>query len=227
MWAARAYDDFGSVELFEALKEPFLELLLRNDVDHDVKRNMTQRLVIAAIHTLRPEGNRLVELPEVRRVLRRADALVRRTAAWRLRLELEKGDYLERGKTWRELIGPVFEAIWPPDVDLRDAECSDNLVRLALAAGDAVDEAADAVLPYLVKHQESIQIFYFETDENNRPIAAQHSATIVKLLDAVVDNNVSQPYRDFLREVLDRLASVNDTIISNRHYSRLTALVNQ
>ena len=226
MWAARAYDNFGSTELFDALKEPFLELLLRDDVDRDVKRNMTERLVIAAIASLKPGEKPLIELPAVRRVLRRADALVRRTAASRLWREMDRGDYPERGKKWRELIGLVFDAIWPPDVDLRDAESSQNLVRLALAAGDALDAAADTVLPYLVEDQKSIETFYFAHDEEDRHLMTQHGDSIIKLLDAVIGNNIHPHYSTFLKEILNRLAPSNN-IDHTRRYARLVSLTDQ
>lgn len=228
MWAARSYDAFfGSTELFDALREPFLDLLLRDDVDREVKRNMTQRLLTAAIHPFRSGEKPLIDLPTVRRVLRQADALVRRTAASRLWRAMDSGDYQERGKNWRDLIAPVFEAIWPLDVDLRDAESSKNLVRLALAAGDAVDAAADTVLPYLVEHQESIETFYFANKEGDRYLTAQHGATVVKLMHAMVGNNINPAYRDLMKKLLYDIASNNNTIYSNRRYTRLVALADQ
>lgn len=227
MWEARSADKFGSIELFHALETPFLQLLLRDDVDHDVKRNMTNWLIIAAIHSQRFEESALIEPWKVRRVLRNADALVRSTAAWRLWREPDNGDYATRGENWRNVIGPVFRAIWPQDIDLHDGQSSKYLVQLALAAGDAVDAATDIISPFIVKHQQIIESVYFLDDDTDRHLMTEHMGAVTKLLLISVGDKIPPNYTGLLREILGRLASFNPGVSTDRRYLRLLSLVSR
>ena len=67
----------------------------------------------------------------------------------RLAIEVERGTPAERAERWRNVVGPVFQAIWPLDVELQTSATTFKLVQLLCATGDAFAEAADVILPFI------------------------------------------------------------------------------
>src|SRR5260370_680797 len=50
---------------------------------------------------------------------------------------------------WRTVVGPVFQGIWPLDVELQTSAATFKLVQILLATGDAFPEAADIIIPFI------------------------------------------------------------------------------
>ena len=51
---------------------------------------------------------------------------------------------------WRTSIGPLFDAVWPKERELRDSSCTHRLIDLAVRAGGEFPAALDRLKPYLL-----------------------------------------------------------------------------
>ena len=91
----------------------------------------------------------------------------------------------ERAERWRNIIGPVFQAIWPLDVELQTSVTTFKLVQLLRATGDAFPEAAGIILPFI------------------RPEEKQAHATVYSIAQAPIEFFQAAPSK-----VLDLLAAV-------------------
>ena len=150
MWSARKYSNhIGSAALFQLTKEPFLQLFTRPNTPEEDLRVFSNWL--AAILMANQDGRTAYPLTttEARSVMRRAGHQSLSSFAHRLAQEMESAAPGEKGKVWRERVGPVFKGAWPLDVELQTPTAGSKLVQLSLAAGLAFEEVATAILPFV------------------------------------------------------------------------------
>ena len=54
-------------------------------------------------------------------------------------------------KTWRDIIGPLIDRVWPRERILRESNLSKYFAKLAVSSGEAFPEAFDQLRPYLTR----------------------------------------------------------------------------
>jgi hypothetical protein len=139
---------------------------------------------------------------ECQRIVTKAPHNGREQIAWVFWRNLEaSGD--RAGSLWRDRIGPWLNSCWQPDEKLKDSETSGDLIRMALAAGDAFPAAVDAIEHRLtaVKHPEGV---IFEVGRTRMP--ETFPAATTKLLDLAIDRS-QRFYRPDLAKLLAKISS--------------------
>jgi len=138
---------------------------------------------------------------EAQRIVTMAPHIGRREIALEFWTSLDAAGE-KAGSLWRDRIGPWLAACWQPEEALKSPETSLNLIRVVLAAGDALLEAVDVVAPRIsaLDHAESA---IFLIAESKAP--EQFPEPIVRLLDKAV-NRGQRFYKGDLERLLARVA---------------------
>lgn len=219
MWSAWRYDNPFSVELLAEIREPFLTLFEQENLDRDVLRSMTERLIIAAL--LRKDSHPSLEIDSrtIRKALRSAGEKALRTAAWILLRRLRETEEGNRGQAWIKVIGPTFQEIWPLDADLRESKSSEHLVDLALLCEGGFPAAVQVLRPFVVPYATDSIEFDFGLDEKGDDLLNEHPGAMLELIGAAV-GDPSQPPGD-LQMVLNKLRDADPTLASKGVFRRL------
>jgi hypothetical protein len=142
-------DAIGSPELFELTKTPFLELFGRTDVPAEEIRTFADWLAAILIANKADGAGYRLAATEARVALRRAGVTALASVGHRLALEMEHATAAQKIAHWRTVVGPVFQEIWPLDVELQTRATTVKLVQILLATGNAFPEAADMIIPFI------------------------------------------------------------------------------
>src|SRR4051812_8777877 len=86
---------------------------------------------------------------EARFALRQAGPRSLTDVGHRLAIAMEKAKPDEKVATWRNIVGPVFQSIWPLDIELQTPSSTFKLVQILRACGNAFPEAADVIIPFI------------------------------------------------------------------------------
>jgi hypothetical protein len=217
-WSARKYSRFiGSPELFGLTKEPFLELFARPDVSAEDVRSFSDWLV--AVMLANTEGvNYPITPAEARVALRRGGTRALPSAAHRLAVELGGGTAEEKGVRWRDKVGPVFQAIWPLDVDLQTSATTFKLVQILLATGTAFAEAADVILPFVQPDRADRGTTVFAISNADELLYSAGPGKMLDLVAAVVGED-GRAYQ--LEKALNRIRDADNRLASTRKFQKL------
>ena len=119
-WSARKYSNcIGSPELFGLTKQAFLELFSRTDVPDEDLRIFAEWLAAIMLANQSGEAEYPLTATEARSALRQAGVRSLASVGHRLATEMEKATPEEKISKWRTVVGPVFESVWPLDVELQ------------------------------------------------------------------------------------------------------------
>jgi hypothetical protein len=138
---------------------------------------------------------------ECQRIVTRAPHLGRTQIAWVFWRSLDAA--ADRAPAlWNEQMGPWLEAAWQPDAHLKSPSTSENLVRVAIAAGNAFPDALTTIEHRLgpVKHIESV-LYEIERAQT----AERFPLATMTLLDVVIDRRQSF-YKGPLRDILEKVS---------------------
>ncbi len=222
LWRANAYDRIGSSRLFNALKNDLLTVAALPDMSHLEAETLAGRLFQVALwHQNGDAADYSLEAGELRRVLIVGSDEVRRTVSWQL-WRLMSGDAppAARRQRWTTTVGPLFRAIWPLDAHLRNERISQNLMLMALEAGDAFDDAVDAIVDLLVPFQLWDVAHSLKLDAKHANLDQDQPKAFLRLLNALVDPALHPPPND-LAIVLDRCRQADPTVAQEASYRRL------
>src|SRR6202040_2921464 len=86
---------------------------------------------------------------EARSALRQAGVSALPSVGDFLAVEMERATAEQKLEHWRTVVGPVFQAIWPLDVELQTSATTFKLVQILLATGEAFPEACDIIIPFI------------------------------------------------------------------------------
>jgi hypothetical protein len=221
-WEARKYSpQVGSPELFRLTKSPFLELFGRSEVALDDLRTYAEWLVAILIAN-RPHDGGLypLETTEARAALRRAGADVLSAVAHRLATEMEATTPAQGAKRWRTVVGPVFKGLWPLDIELQSNASNFAFVQILSATGDALPEAADAIIPFIRPDDPRRHTTIFSIAEAPNSFFETSPAKVLDLIAAIVGD--APPHSFFrLDQALSKLGSVAPDLGSSRKFQRL------
>src|SRR5262249_23723545 len=131
MWSARKYSHYiGPPKLFGLIKQPFLQVFGRSDIPTEDLRNLAEWLPLVLIANKANGESYPLSPAEARSALRRAGVKVLSSVAHRLALEMEQARPEEKLARWQTVVGPVFQDIWPLDVDLQTSATTFKLVQI-------------------------------------------------------------------------------------------------
>jgi hypothetical protein len=144
-WEGFLWSPSLDMPLFADLKPMFLDTFRHySDIEARWRRPLPGLLVAAAIE---PDSGMSPE--EGRRCLEFLDDAGRAAAADRLSATLRDAGP-RAAAAWRERIGPLFGTLWPRSREAKGPEASRGLFRIAMSAGKAFPEAAEAIRGLLV-----------------------------------------------------------------------------
>lgn len=221
VWNARKYSSYiGSVKLFELTKIPFLELFGRPEIAEDDLRIYGEWLTVIMIANRSKNAGYPITSTEARSALRAAGPRALQSVAHRLGDEMQSAQSDEKVDKWKNVVGPIFEAIWPLDAELQSPRVTFDLVRMLLGTGRAFPQAAETIVPFIRSedpHQHS-SVFSISRADN-----ILYSLSPEKMLDLVVAVIGDAPQGSIykLTETLDRILKIAPQLAATRKFQRL------
>jgi hypothetical protein len=182
-WSARKYSNYiGSPELFGLTKQAFLDLFSRLDLPDEDLRIFAEWLPAIMLANQSGEAEYPLAATEARSALRQAGVRSLSSVGHRLAIEMEKATPEEKISKWRTVVGPVFESVWPLDVELQTSASTFKLVQILRASGNAFPEAADVIIPFIQPDDTSV----FSISEADDVLYSSSPERMLALLAAVV-----------------------------------------
>jgi hypothetical protein len=223
-WSARKYANYiGSPRLFGATKQPFLKLFARAEVPDEDLRTFADWLTLIMIANQTNKADYPLTPAEVRSALRQAGVKSLSSVGHRLAIEMEHAIADEKVSRWRNVIGPVFQSIWPLDIELQTSASTFKLVQILLATGTVFPEAAEVIIPFIrpedAQHHTSVYSISKADD-------ILYSSSPEKMLDLVMAVVGGAPARSTygLRKALERIHVHAPNISNTKKYQKLLGL---
>jgi hypothetical protein len=221
VWSARKYSNYiGSPELFGLTKRPFLEMFSRSDVSAEELRKFSEWLTAILIENQVHQTGYPLTSTEARSALRRAGVKALSSVGHRLAVEMGGGTPEQKAVRWRTVVGPVFLAIWPLDVELQTSATTYKLAQILMATGDAFAEAADAIIPFIRPDEKRSYSTVFSIAEASAELYASSPSKMLDLVAAVV-GNASSGSVYALGKALDRIRAVDPKLANTRKFQKL------
>ena len=226
VWSARRYSNFiGSPKLFELTKVPFLELFARSDVSEDDLRIYGEWLVAIMVATRSQTVIYPITAVEARSALRSAGERAMSSAAHRLAIEMERAEAATKMERWRDVVGPVFESIWPLDAELQSPSCTFNLVHILRASGPAFPASADTITPFVRPEDPRRHTSLHSISTADDAIYASSPEKVLDLAAAVVGDTPSPGWYGLTR-ILERIQALAPHLSTSRKFQRLLRVAN-
>jgi hypothetical protein len=227
VWSARKYSNYiGSPKLFGLVKQPFLQIFGRRDTqaeDLDTFAGWLPTILIA--NHANAAGYPLLDT-EARSALRRAGQSALSSVGHRLAVEMQGGTPEEKIRLWQTVVGPVFRAIWPLDVELQTPAATFKLVQILLATGEAFPEAADAIIPFIRPDDPREQSTIFSIAEASEALFQVAPSRILDMIAAVVGDAPSGSVYA-LGKALSRLRAIAPALADSRKFQKLLPYASQ
>ena len=149
-WTARKYaNQIGSPRLFALTKEAFLALFVQPEIGEDDLRVYGDWLALIMVVNQSKNAGYPITKMEARSALRSAGVRALNSVGHRFAIEIEAVAPERKVAFWKDVIGPVFESIWPLDAELQSPSLTFKLVQILRATGEAFPEAADKLIPFI------------------------------------------------------------------------------
>jgi hypothetical protein len=221
-WAARKYSNYiGSPELFGLTKQPFLEMFARNDVAAEDLRIFAEWLTAVLIANERRSDNRYpLTATEARAALRRAGDKALSSVGHRLAIEMEQAKPEDKLTRWRTVVAPVFQSIWPLDVELQTPASTFKLTQVLRAAGDAFPEAADVIIPFIRPDDPRTHSTVFSIAEAPEALYTSARGKMLDLLASVVGEAAPGSVYS-LGKALDRIRELDPSLGDTTKFRKL------
>ena len=176
LWYAYGWSRTIGPDLFQAIKEPFLEVLRDGEIGARAKHNLTTIFMAICLET----PNELTQ-EELRSVVDSMTEQDLKTVLGCLTQRLT-GEAAEQAQVWREKVGPWLERHWPPAAGRNTAVTSKGMLNTLAACGDAFPEAAVWSLNYNYLQPTQGDLFRFR--ESGHP--ETYPEVTLRVLDRVV-----------------------------------------
>jgi hypothetical protein len=220
-WAARKYSNIGSPELFGLTKKPFLEIFGRSNLPSDELRTFADWLtVIYIVNRSRKKEIYPISATEGRAALRRAGVEALSSVGHRLAIEMEAAPPEQKVERWRDIIAPVFNAIWPLDIDLQSHVTTFKLVQILRATGEVFPEAADVIIPFVRPDNPQSQSAIFSISEAPDSLYKSSPEKILDLIAAVVGEPTPRSVYA-LDKALSRVRAFAPSLAETRKFQKL------
>jgi len=221
VWNARKYSNYiGSPKLFELTKAPFLDLFGRPDVAEDDLRVYGGWLTTIMIANRSKNAGYPITPTEARTALRAAGVRAMSSVGHRLAIEMEGAKKEEKKAHWENVVGPVFESVWPLDVELQSPSLTFKLVQILRASGDAFPQAADAIIPFIRPEDPRLHTSVHSISRADDLIYAVSPEKMLDLIVAVVGDAPTRSVYG-LTSVLDRIRKYAPHLADSKKFQRL------
>jgi hypothetical protein len=227
VWSARKYSSYiGSPKLFGLVKQSFLKIFGRNDTPAEDLRTFSEWLTtILIVNHGNNAGYPLLDT-EARSALRRAGESAMSSVGRRLAVEMGSATPEQKIKRWQTVVGPVFRAIWPLDVELQTSAATFQLVQILLATGDAFPEAADIIIPFIRPDDPRTHTTIFSIAEASDALFRAAPSKMLDLIAAVVGEALPGSVYA-LGKALTRLRAADQSLADTRKFQKLLACASQ
>lgn len=221
VWSARKYSNsIGSPALFDLFKQPFLQMFGRIETPEEDLRTFAEWLTTILIANRRDDAGYVLLDTEARSALRRAGARALSSVSHRLAVEMEHAKPEQKIKRWQTVVGPVFRAIWPLDIELQTPVVTFKLVQILLATGDAFAEAADVITPFIQSEDPRSHTTIFSIAEASEALYQAAPSTLLDIMAAVIGE--APPGSVYaLGKALARLRAIKPSLADTRKYQKL------
>jgi hypothetical protein len=221
VWSARKYSKYiGSPELFGLVKQPFLQMFERRDIPMEELRNFAQWLAALLIANHADHAGYPLHGTEARSALRRAGPSVLSSVGHLLAIDMERATPAQKVARWRTVIGPVFQELWPLDLELQTAAATFKLVQILLATGEAFSEACDIIIPFIRPAGPREQTTVFSIARASDALYESAPSKMLDMVEAVVGE--APPGSVYsLGNALSRLRTIDPKLADTRKFQKL------
>jgi len=223
-WSARRYANYiGSPELIRLTKHPFLDLFKRADVSDEELRTFADWLAAIMIANQSDQADYPITAAEARSALRHAGAKGLSSVGHRFAIEMERAKSDEKISKWRNVVGPVFQSIWPLDVELQTSASTFKLVQILRACGAAFPEAADVIVPFIRPEDAQHHTSVYSISTADDVLYSSSPERMLDLIAAVVkDGSARTTYG--LRKSLERIREHAPQLANTKKFQKLLGL---
>lgn len=221
-WESRKYSNYiGSPELFGLIKKSFLEMFGRSGVaSEDIRTFAGWITTILISNRYRQDNLYPLVAAEARAALRRAGAEALSSVGHRLAVEMESAKPEEKAERWRMIVGPVFQGIWPLDIELQSHASTFQLAKILRATGEAFPEAVDVVIPFIRPDEPRSHTTIFSIAAAPDQLYLASPEKMLDLIAAVV-GDTSQGSVIALGKALSRIRALEPRLADTRKYQKL------
>lgn len=226
-WSARKFAPVvGSPQLTALTKNFLLALFDRPEVPADDKSTYAEWLVLMAMTNAdQRKGVYPIASTEIRSALRKAGVQALSGVAHRLATELGGGTPANQAARWRDVVGPVFEAVWPLDVELTNDMISFKLVQMLVSTGDAIREARDKILPFVRSEaRESGSTLFMLADAPDH-VFTLAADIVIELTLILLGGEVRVTELQWLRKIQERVQRLRPEAADTTAFRRLAKLL--
>lgn len=225
-WSARKYARYiGSTELFRLTKQPFLSLFERKDVSDEDIRIYASWLTTIMIANQADESGYPITSAEARSLLRKAGVKSLSSVAHGLAMEMERAKTEEKLLKWRDVVGPVFQSIWPLDVELQTSASTFKLVQILRASGAAFPHAVEVILPFIRPDDHRGRSTVNSVSSFDDMLYSSFPERMLDLIAAVVGERAGHGAHG-VGKALELICTNAPQLTSTKKYQRLLGLVN-
>jgi hypothetical protein len=227
VWSARKYSRYiGSPELFGLVKQPFLQMFGRSDTPAEDLRTFAEWLTAILIANKFDGAGYPLLATEARSALRRAGVSALSSVGHCLAIEMERATAEQKLTRWRTVVAPVFQEIWPLDVELQTQTATFKLVQILRATGEAFPEACDIIIPFIQPDDPREQTTVFSIVQTPEGLYEAAPSKMLDLIAAVVGE--APPGSVFsLGKALSRLRAIDPKLADTRKFQKLLTYASQ
>lgn len=221
VWGARKYSNYiGSPELIALTKEPFLELFRRSDRSDDDLRVYSDWLVSMVLANQSRQAGYPISATEARSALRQTSTRGLSSVAHRLASTMQRAMPEDKISVWTEVVGPVFQSVWPLDAELQTASANSSLIQILRAAGEAFPQAAEAIIPFIRPEDPARHTNVHSLSRADDLMYKLAPDKMLDLLDAIVGEAPPKSVYG-LAKALHRLSDGRPSFPNNRRFKKL------
>jgi hypothetical protein len=221
MWSARSLsNEIGVPELVRLTKAPFLQLFSRAATPPEQLSVFGEWLAAIAIDNQTHDAGYPLTLREIRSALRKAGENSLHAVAHTLAMQMEGVSSEAKAMHWRGIVGPVFQGIWPLDIDLQTPALTFKLVQILRATGEAFGEAADVVIPFIRPDRPGRHTTIYSVSTADDILFTSFPAKMLELVTAIV-GNASPADIYSLDKVLTRISVADSELAETHRFQKL------
>ncbi|NTA40354.1 SIR2 family protein [Agrobacterium salinitolerans] len=221
VWHARQFSRYiGGPKLFRSIKPGFLELFSRADVSDEALRSFAGWMVSILLANRKNSGGYDLNFIEARATLRRTRPTVLVSIAHDFAEEMQRAAPASKLAVWRDSVGPVFDGIWPKDVDLLSGDVTFKLLQILRATGEAFPLAAEVIEPFIVPEGKEQGTAAYSLGNADDVLFRSAPRKMLDIVAAVVGKR--PPGSVFqLQKVLDRITACEPALVNTKKYQSL------
>lgn len=223
-WSARASSSYiGSPELFGLTKQSFLALFGRADISDEELRVFTDWLPVIMIANQSEAAGYPITPAEARSALRQAGVKSLPSVGHRLAIEMKNAKSDEKIAKWRDVVGPVFQSIWPLDIELQTSASTFKLVQILRESGAAFPEAAQVIVPFIRPEDPRHHTSLYSISEADDVLYSSSPESMLDLVAAVAGEPVARRTYE-LRKALERIREHAPHLANTKKFQKLLGL---